>query len=537
MNRFQLMMLAAAGAGAGSLCAAGAASAAPPAWCKGASAERPDLQRLSSKDAREVITGLVAVECGTPPGPDDSGHGQIEGHHAEIEAARQAWSSRLGMTEADWADAVAYAQTPEHSIAADVTSKTLAAATPIDQYAVIKQVNDPGADLDPLYATDMFEAHLSETGRLAFLETACFNNGQSAPVDASGMTGTEVIWAICQADLDRFDAAKLFDELRADTSHGGAIRMKLRVAAYELPRRIKDHAAEVSRMLQRDDASKKLFETAAAGRTAWAAAIGKNTRLLDLVLAMDSAAITRSRKQLEGCGDATEAALAEAVSEIPARAFAGMHDDRDNPSAGFATSAGPVLAGSAAVNLAAIAFLRCTPDADLSAFLREIVAAGPPSRGPRSAALARIKSARIAYDKAGATLIYPRPRPFGAAYLEGTLQARSTGGAVKSMKRAGDTLAVELQQTLVKQRDCVRSHETGKVSRIRGDGTVEYQEVCDRSEVRAHDHTWTPFQLSAKYAAWLKPGVVLSSTGKDVIAVWPSAAAKLPSIVLGGKLK
>ena len=83
----------------------------------------------------------------------------------------------------------------------------------------------------------------------------------------------------------------------------------------------------------------------------------------------------------------------------------------------------------------------------------------------------------------------------------------------------------------------MRSHDTSKVSRVRADGTVEYQSICDRSEVRSHDHTWTGFELAAKYAAWLKPGVVFSSTGKDVIAVWPSAAARAPSIVLGGKLK
>ncbi|TMQ12808.1 MAG: hypothetical protein E6J90_30010 [Deltaproteobacteria bacterium] len=66
---------------------------------------------------------------------------------------------------------------------------------------------------------------------------------------------------------------------------------------------------------------------------------------------------------------------------------------------------------------------------------------------------------------------------------------------------------------------------------------MEYEEVCDRSEKRTHDNTWKPFNLSAKYAAWLKPGVVFSAIGKDVIAVWPSANAKQPSIVLGGAVK
>jgi hypothetical protein len=228
--------------------------------------------------------------------------------------------------------------------------------------------------------------------------------------------------------------------------------------------------------------------------------------------------------------------LAEAVATIPARAFAGMRDERDDPSAGFATLGGPVLAESPAVTLAASASLRCTPDADISAFLKEIVAYGAPSRGPRNAALAKIKSAKITYDRAGAKLTFPRPKPFGGAYLEGALQARSTGGSVKSVKRSGDTLTVELHQTLIRTRDCVASH-TGKVARIHSDGRIEHESICDRNEVRTHDHTWTAFTLSAKYAAWLKPGVVFSSTGKDVIAIWPSAKANTPSIVLGGAVK
>src|SRR5437879_4032367 len=82
------------------LLATGAAAAAPPAWCKDAAVASSDLQGLSSKDPREVIKTFVAAECA--PSAD------TEMHRGEIEAARQAWSKRLGMVEADWADAVAY---------------------------------------------------------------------------------------------------------------------------------------------------------------------------------------------------------------------------------------------------------------------------------------------------------------------------------------------------------------------------------------------------------------------------------------------
>lgn len=515
--------------GVTSLIATGAAWAAPPAWCKDASVGSADLHGLSSKDVREVVKTFVAAECAPSA--------EVEDHRGEIEAARQAWSKRLGMTEADWADAVAYARTrDDFFVTADVSVKALAHATPIDQYAVIAKASESSSEIDALYAADMFEPNLSEAGRLAFVQAACLHRGDPAPVDAFGMTGTEAIWAICQADLDRIDVAKLLGEVRADTAHDGAIKMKLRVAAYELPAQLKSHAAEVHQMLQRDDANGKLFEIAAAARAAWASGIGKNTRLLDLVLAMDSAAVSQSRKLLDGCGETTAAALAEAVSAIPAKAFSGMHDLRDDQAAGFAASAVRVLAESPAVNLAAIAVLRCGPDGEIAALLNAIVDTGPPSRGPRNTALARILSARLTYDKVGAKLTYPRPRPFGTIYPDGASHPRSAGGAVKSVKRAGDALAVELQQSLIRSEDCVRSHQ-GKAARIHGNGRIEYESICDKTAVRTHDHTWAPFNLSAKYAAWLKPGVVFSSMGKDVIAVWPSATAKTPSMVLGGAVK
>src|SRR5262245_13517055 len=301
--------------GVASLLATQVALAAPPAWCKGASADPADLRGLSSKDVREVIKTFVRAECSPTP--------EIEDHRGEIEAARQAWGERLGMTEADWADAVVCGGAEDYSIKAELSSRPLAAATPLDQYGIINKAAESFSEFDTLYATDMFDASLTEAGRLAFLQTTCLNRGEPTDVDDQGMTGTEVIWAICEADLERFDLAKLLGEIRADPAHDGAIKMKLRIVAYELPRQIKDHAAEVHEMLKRDDANKKLFEAARAARVEWASGLGKNAKLLDLVLAMDSATITQSRKQFEGCSESTAAALAEAVTTIPAKAFTG----------------------------------------------------------------------------------------------------------------------------------------------------------------------------------------------------------------------
>jgi hypothetical protein len=526
MHRFVISIIG----GAASLAISGTALSAPPAWCKGASLDPPDLGRLASRDVKEVIRAFVSAECAPTS--------EVEAHRAEIEAARQAWSKRLGMSEPDWADAVAYAATrDDHSIRAELSSDALAAATPLDQYAVIMRANESFSKLDELHATDMFEANLSEAARFAFLTTTCFDTGRSPTRDASGMIGTEALWAICQPDFDRFNLGQLLTEVHGDTAHDGALRMKLRVAALDMPQRIKDHAAEVQQMLKRDDGNRKLFELAASARAEWSSGAGKNTRLLDLVLAMESAQMAQSRKLFDGCGEKTAAALAEAVSTIPAKAFAGMHDVRDNPSAGFASSAGLVLARSPAVNLAAIAYTLCTPEGGIAELLKQSLEAGPGLRGPRNAALARIKTANIAFDKLGAKLSYPSPRPYGKDYPDGKLAVDSVGGVVKSTKREGDAVVPELEKTLVKQEDCIKSHTTGRIESVRDNGAVVYQRVCDQSGTVVHDHTWLGVSLSARYAAWLKRGVMFSSVGKDVIAIWPNKNAKAPSMVLGGAVK
>lgn len=526
MNRFVIGIVSVAT----SLVAVGTASAAPPVWCKGASVERVDLSRLSSKDVREVLKTFVSAECAPSS--------EVDAHRSEIEAARAAWSKRLGMIESDWADAVAYVASDGDSwIEAKLSTDVLSAATPLDQYAVITDASATSSTIDAIYATDMFEDKLSEVGRFAFLGAMCFGTGRNSVSDGSGMVGTEVLWAICQPDFERFDLAKLLAELRADTAHDGALKMKLRLAVLDLPKRITAHAADVQQMLKRDDGNRKLFELAAAARAEWSSGTGKNAKLLDLVLMMESAQRAKSRKLFADCAPRTEVALANAVASIPARAFAGMHDDRRDPAGGFASSAGAVLAQSPAVHLAAIAFTLCTPESGLSELLKASLSAGPGLRGPRNAALSKIKTTNIAYDKVDAKLSFPSPRPYGDRYPGGHVGVTSEGGVVKSVKRNADLVIVEVEKSSEKQEQCLKSHSTGKVSRVRDDGSVEYHRICDRSGVVTIDTTPKSFELSAKYAPWLKPGVRFSAVDRDAIAIWPSKAAKAPSVVLGAEVK
>lgn len=512
----------------------GVAHAGVPAWCKGASVESDDLRGLSSKEPEEVIKAFVSAACAPSAEANE--------RRAEIEAARQAWSKRLGMIDTDWADAVDYV-TNGTTKEAEIKTKVFATASPIDQYAVITRGLDgePSgrtiAKSDAYYAADMFEGRLSDVGRYGFLKATCLDVQPGIYTPKGGTQGNEVQWALCQQDLEHFDLTKFQNELRADGTHGGAIKMRLRLDTYRLPKQLKDHADQVTKLLAADEANKKLFAVVAAARSEWATGIGTNTKLLELVLAMESARFAQSRKQLDGCVETTRAALAESVSAFPAKAFAGFKDKRQGALSGFARSAAPVLAQSPAFGLAAIAYVQCNDKDDIATWLLRILEHAPGSRGPRNAALAKARAAKITYDNVEAQLSFPQVRPFGGQYLDGEFFGDSAGGEIKSVKRAGETLRVELVKSLVTSTECVKEHYTKKVERIRDDGVVVYALACDKTGVVTHDTSWAPFELDPQYAAVLKPGQVFSASGKHVIAIWPNAKAKEPSWVLGASLK
>ena len=116
---------------------------------------------------------------------------------------------------------------------------------------------------------------------------------------------------------------------------------------------------------------------------------------------------------------------------------------------------------------------------------------------------------------------------------------------VKSCGRRGfagkKSAVVKLQKTTAKRVDCVKSHRTNRLSRIRNDGTLEYESICDKSAVVTYDTTWTDFEVNPAHVPMLKKGVVFSAIYKDkvadVVAIWPSSSAPLPSMVLGARVK
>jgi hypothetical protein len=503
---------------------AGSARADTPAWCKEAHAESPRLDHLASKDVREVLRAFVGAAC-APTAESDA-------HRAEIEQARAAWAARLGLQESDWRDVAAYVASAYYNddtrVRTEPSTPDLAAATPIDQYVVIKRaIADMSSVFDAVYLADVFDSRLSEPGRLAFLED-CLRDEWNLGV----------LWAVCEEDFARFDAARLFAQVRSDTAQPGELRMKIRLGAYRLPERIKAHREAVAKLMASDEAWKKVFELAQKARAEWTAAVGGEAKLLATVTKLDSATLARSRKLFEGCDAETMPALADAASRIPAKTFTNMKDIRDDPFHGFAKQALPLVVRDPRFHLAAIGVAECQARPNLGNVLASALKRGPGARGPRDYALGRIATSDIQLDKVGATIVIPQTR---RPYASRGAAPASVGGAVERVTKSGDELVVKLQPLMVKRDDCVQEHRTNRVERIRDDGKVMYELQCDQTATVVHDEQWSPLKVSARYQALIKPGVVISVVGdqgaNDLVAVWPSVKSPVPSWVFGGGVK
>jgi hypothetical protein len=509
----------------------GAAYADKPAWCGETNgfANSEDFSRLQKHDYNgnaDELDAIVDVEC--------SDRDDVSSRRGEVEALRAEWSKRLGMSDTDWADVVDHAANRRNTLSMtfDYSAKDFAQFSPTDQYHAI--ANGPGGSL---YNADAFDPHMTETGRMGFIEW-CLTTQSVAD-----KYGDITKWAICWPDIEKFDSKKVFAELKADKTHPGVRRTQLRLKAYELPAQIQQVVDRKAAFVKSDAEFQTVFDAAKAARDDWAKTTGTDTALLDLALAADGAAFFHSRKLLDGCADPTEAALAKAMTTIPAKSFLAMHDYRMYEKPGFAQAAAPVLVATPAVNLAATAYAECHDKTGIADYLSSFLQWVPIQRGPRNAALIALREMKFKFDDT-------TMRPLGFPGANGPLSRTggtimSDGGVVKSIKTNAkdNTLTVALEKTSVTQQDCVKEHRTNRISEIRSDGSIAYEVICDQSKAVTHDTTLNDFTIADSPALdkVLKPGVVFSAlhwqSAAEVIAIWPNKTAKTPSWVLGGTVK
>lgn len=495
-----------------------------PAWCGKTTfeANSADVNSLKRTEPDYAVRAIVTVLCSTTSDAASA--------HGNAEELRKSWGAKLGMVDADWADAVSFVGSYPNLA---LSTKVITQFTPMDQWFAIREGLTAGdIHAGSVYLADAMHAGLSEVGRMAFIEYCLKERIEHSEMPRHAM---------CAADIAAWNPEKFATQLRGD-SHDGGNKMLLRIRALELAETLVTYRAEREKLYKQDDTYKKMVDVATKARAEWEKGVGANTPLLELMQTIDSATFAGSRKLFAGCEEKTQAALTSAISKIPAKAFAGMTDVRNDPHGGFAQKAGPVLVNHPEVNIAANAWAQCHRQTAIADFLMASLQEVPGFRGPRVAAYAALLNEKFVFDDVNARA--PRyPSFYGdVPYSRSGGSLRSAGGVVDKVTKAKDHAVVALQKTTAKRVDCVKSHRTNRVSRISSDGRVEYETICDKSAIVTYDTTWTDFKVNLEYVPLLTRGVVFSASNLnngffDVLALWKDANATVPMLVLGAKVK
>jgi len=504
------------------------AQAAPP-WCNVGGdirvAAQTDVETSFNKSWQRALYAIVQNTC--RPHPDSIKRAQ------EIEAARAQWSKQLGLSEADWADLADWA-TVSAGFAIDLSNVRLepydkrfafSTLTPIDQFAgfvngVPNSISD--SDGDKLYLADALGPKLSETGRLGFVRWCVRENNP-------------VTLAICGTEIGRLDRKKIVDEVRAD-NRSGREKMTVRAVLWQLDDEIASYKASVAKWKAKDPAYGRMFEIAEKTRKQWDTIWNDQKPLLDLVLAMDDARETRSKKALDGCEAKAWPAWRDAVAKIPASKFVGFPTDMAH--SWFAAAADVVLATPEGY-LVSVALASCLKDqTDKDALLNtlaSVLESTPGLRGPHLASHWAIVSAGLELDEAGATIDYPRVRH------DSRFDGVSQNGYYATVAKVGKPDAkgmvkISFSTKLAKQEQCLESRQAKQISRIRDDGSLEYNRDCLKWGTVAIDETPSDQLVNARYLGGLKPGMNAYIGGGSVMAVFPKGK-KTPSAVAGAPVK
>jgi hypothetical protein len=496
---------------------------AEPGWCK-AAGERVDTPSpddvLGATDPRWAVYYIVGALCF----PDD-GTKKAAG---KIEEARQAWSKKLEMIDADWADAADWATHQQY----ERMGPTLYPANPkaawttwsaIDQYAGLlsSTVGDSSRVVDPAYLADAFGARLTEPGRLGYLES-CLRES-SVPVE----------WAMCQPDLAAFNAKKLATELRGDTTRSGFDRMSVRIRAFELKPLLAERAAKIKALKSQDPAYGEMFTLAETARKEWPKT---DAKLIELMDSMDAARVTSSRRATEGCADKTWEAWKSVASTLTAKQLSSLSLDPDFPDASLFEKALAMLVGTPNGYLASLSLHLCGQLTDKEDYLVRtlggLLSRWPGFRGPRTAAQTAILTAGLELDDRDARLEYPDvSRPWIGSHGSSNGGGR---GEIAKVSTSGGITTIVFAKVKTRQTECTKGKQTNRITQIRSDGGIVYQYVCLASKVvTINEPPFPPQKVNARYAVGLKKGMFVGVIEDVVLLAYPKNGAPAPSILAG----
>ncbi len=515
---------------------------AGPGWCptkdKLVQGGKGDTLRAFEKGERsagDAVEAVVYLTCENPS--------YVEPEDRKLaDSFRVKLSDRLGMTDADWADAADWTHGEASSrvnleLAATNKKAAWSSLDPVEQYATVQRPSLMAANqygtADPAYAADALGPKLSQAGRLAYVRE-CLRSDKP------------IAWAMCNADIDAIDGKALFAELHADKAHDGYARMTIRLAYDWVREHAPKRAAEIKKLVAKDPAFGKLFEIAAAQRKAWDARWKNNADMVALAAAMDDALVTNSRRAAEGCHDKTWEALKKAIAKLPAKAFATPRKSSDETYF-YNEDVEQKVIGSLLSDpdayLASEAFAVCEsvdrePHSNgdpLAGKMYDRLERWPGHRGPRSSTFSAIVLANIQFDDRDTQLDHPDFERFWFRQSGGG--AGGVDGVVESVKPADKMVTVSFQQKLRKETVDTGCTQSNRIHSIRPNGSLEYEVNCTGSKTITVDARPSPQKVKARYTQGLKPGMPVVIENDIVLAAWAKPGTATPSIVLGVPVK
>jgi hypothetical protein len=501
---------------------------AAPAWCQTAGLERPIhagtvADALTNKDPRRALPDLVTHTCW----PDDEAQKRMK----ELDGARARWSKAMMLTEADWVDVATWAMGQQSKRNEDEfplePDKKYALSTlgPVDQFAAIVRglPNSRNQYSEYTYLTDALGTRLTEAGRLGYLLQACLR--------PNNYGATVVEWATCTPDLALFDRKKLADELRADRARGGHEKMVVRIQAFFLDDKVKVMTEKWKAAKAKDPAYEKMFEIALKTRKEWDQLWTTERAALDLMLAMDDARETSSRKLREGCEAKVWPAAKAAISAVEAKRFSAI--STENVAESFLAPAMGIVANTPRGWLALAAYQSCADD-ELAATIGSVLAYLPGYRGPRLATNTALRNAGLQLDDASAEIDFP-------GVHHPWMGNSNTGGGgyfatVAKITVKGDKATVAFKPKLAESETCMSRKQTNKISMITSSGSVIYESVCTSWKTFVVNRAPPTQEVGARYVEGLKPGMNVVIGGGMVMAAFEKGK-RVPSFVAGVPVK
>ena len=505
-----------------------------PKWCGATRMVTGDLDGfLKDGDVRGGLKGVLEKKC-QPDSLSDADWRAVEDAYVKL-------SARLGLSDDDWNDVADWAITknnrnPEPELSAEARKKAWSQLDAIDQFAGLDHNFIGPGPADMAYFVDALGPKLSESARAGYI-AECLKPGLH-PTDKA------VAWAMCQPDIDAFDAKKVFAEMHADTTHDGQDRIYIRLVADDVAHALPQHAIEVKKLLAKDPVFGKMFDIAKKERAGWK----PSGDVLALQVAMEDALVSQSRKASDGCADKTWKAVLSSVSKIPAKTFQLHRKEKEETAIYLSKMNGVVASGLLSepdAFLAVNAHVMCRNATNTAAedmlmgLVYGVGSRWAGFRGPRTAAQTRIFQANLQPDDRDARIEYPDVSHSRGWFGDHNGAGSGVGGygTVTKVASKGGKVHFEFQKHKHQEYVSLNCKSTGRIQAIRDNGEIVYEETCADSKLLTTMEGQDPLDLNAETAKAVKVGMVLDVDRGAVLLAWPNEKSDTPSLVLGQPVK